>query len=301
MSKTFRYALMVFVGGWCYGGLVPLVRLAHFLGFDITRLMALQYLIAAAILGALVLMFSRRGVSLKQLLQLLGLGVVAAGVSFGYYHALALLSSAAAITLLFQFVWMGVVLQAFCERKLPGRSTILAVVLVFGGTILAAGILEGDLGSFNALGIFCGLLSAVFYTAFLYLSGKVATETPALNRTLYTSLGSLLITLCVVPSFITSGAIVQEFSWIAVPLAFVGIIAPVFLIQKAAPHLPGGVTTIMASSELPSGILMGALFIGDSLSILEVVGILVILAGIVLSQLDSLRTGRRGQLRQTQE
>jgi drug/metabolite transporter (DMT)-like permease len=292
---------MVFVGGWCYGGLVPLVRLAHSLGFDITRLMALQYLIAAAILGTLVLIFSRRGVSPKQLLQLLGLGAVAAGVSFGYYHALTLLPSATAVTLLFQFVWMGVVFQAICERKLPGRTTVFAVVLVFGGTILAAGILEWDLGSLNALGVFYGLLSAVLYTAFLYLSGKVATEAPTLNRTLYTSLGSLLITLCVVPSFITSGAIVREFSWIAVPLAFVGIIAPVFLIQKAAPYLPSGVTTIMASSELPSGILMGALFVGDPLGALEVMGVVIILVGIVLSQLDSLRTWRRNRLRQAQE
>jgi drug/metabolite transporter (DMT)-like permease len=251
--------------------------------------MVLQYLIGVLVLGAAALACSRRRVSLKHLLQLLGLGVVAAGVSFGYYHALALLSSAAAVTLLFQFVWMGVALQAILERRLPARSTALAVVLVLGGTVLAAGVLGRDGGSLNTLGVFYGLLSALFYTAFLHLSGKVATEVPTVNRTLFTTAGSLLITACLVPTFITSGAILLDFPLIAVPLALLGIVAPVFLVQKGAPHLSGSVTTIMASSELPSGILMGALFVGDPLGAPEVIGVLIILVGIVLSQFNSLR------------
>jgi drug/metabolite transporter (DMT)-like permease len=283
---------MVFVGGWCYGVMVPLVRVAHSMGYGSSQLMVLQYLIATLVLGAFVLVFSRRAVPLKQMFQLLGLGVVAAGVSFGYYRALALLSSAAAVTLLFQVVWMGVALQAIMERRLPGRFTVLAVVLVLGGTFLAAGIFKGDTMSLSAPGIFYGLLSAVFYTAFLHLSGRVATELPTANRTLFATIGSLLASVCLAPTFITSGAILWDFTWVAVPLALLGIIAPIVLIQKAAPQLPGGVTTIMASSELPSGILMGALFVGDPLGLPEIAGVAVILAGIVLSQLDSLRAWR---------
>jgi drug/metabolite transporter (DMT)-like permease len=45
----------------------------------------------------------------------------------------------------------------------------------------------------------------------------------------------------------------------------------------------------MASSELPSGILMGALFVGDPLGAPEVIGVLIILVGLVLSQFNSLR------------
>ncbi|MDR1183535.1 MAG: EamA family transporter, partial [Coriobacteriales bacterium] len=235
----------------------------------------------------------RRRVSLKQAFQLGGVGIVAAGVSFGYYHALALLSSAAAVTLLFQFVWMGVLLQAVIERRLPNRITVLSVVLVLGGTILAAGILEWNSAPLSLLGIFYGLLSAVFYTAFLRLSGKVATDLPTVNRTLFTSTGSLITALCLAPTFVTSGAIVREFTWFAIPLALIGIVLPVFLIQKGAVKLPSGVTAIMASSELPSGILMGALFVGDQITVLEMLGVVVILGGIVLSQFDSLRAYQR--------
>jgi drug/metabolite transporter (DMT)-like permease len=289
MPKTFKYALMVFAGGWCYGVEVPLVRIAHSMGYNSAQIMLAQYFIGTLALGLTVLLFFRRRVPVRQMLKLAGVGVIAAGVSFGYYHALALLSSAAAVTLLFQFVWMGVVLQAILERKLPSLPIMLSVVLVLAGTVLAAGILEWQVGHLSALGIFYGLLSAVFYTAFLRLSGKVATDLPAANRTFFTSIGSLTASLFLAPTFLASGTISWDFVWIAIPLALLGIVAPVFLIQKGAPQLPSSVTTIMASSELPSGILMGAAFAGDPISFLEILGILIILAGIVLSQLNPMR------------
>jgi drug/metabolite transporter (DMT)-like permease len=259
------------------------------MGYESSEIMVLQYSIGVLTLGLVVACFSRRRVSLKQVLQLGGVGIIAAGVSFGYYHALALLSSAAAITLLFQFVWMGVLLQAILERRLPDRMTVLSVVVVLGGTVLAAGILEWNDSPLDPLGVCYGLMSAVCYTVFLRLSGKVATGLPTVNRTLFTSTGSLITSICLTPTFITSGAILQDFSWFAIPLALVGIVLPISFIQKGATKLPSSVTTIMASSELPSGILMGALFVGDAITVAELLGVVIILAGIVLSQASALR------------
>ncbi|MDR2196399.1 MAG: DMT family transporter [Coriobacteriales bacterium] len=290
MPKTLTYALMVFAGGWCYGIMVPLVRVAHTMGYDSTQIMMAQYLVGVCALGVAVIFFSRRSVGVIQVLKLAGVGVVAAGVSFGYYNALALLSSAAALTLLFQFVWMGVLLQAVLERALPNRLTVLSVILVLLGTVLAAGILEWDSSPLNPLGVFFGILSAVCYTAFLHLSGRVATELPTINRTFFTGIGSLITSFFLAPIVIADSAVLWESSWIAIPLALVGIVAPILLIQKGAPKLPSGMTTIMASSELPSGILMGALFVGDPIGFLEICGVIIILGGIVLSQVTLLRT-----------
>jgi drug/metabolite transporter (DMT)-like permease len=293
MSKTLKYAFLVFCGGACYGVMVPLVRSAYTLGFTTSQVMAVQYTLGVLVLGIASLIFSRHRLTIKQALQLLGLGIVAAGVSFGYYHALALLSSAAAITLLFQFAWMGVLLQAVLERRPPNRMTLIAVLLVVAGTFPAAGILEGTGGTLDPLGVFFGLLSAVFYTAFLHLSSRVATDLPTVNRTFFTAAGSLVATICITPTLFSGLSLNLDFIWVAIPLALIGIVAPIFLIQKGAPHLPGSITTIMAASELPSGILMGVAFIGDPISLLTVIGVVVILAGIVLSQYDELRLAFR--------
>jgi drug/metabolite transporter (DMT)-like permease len=188
---------------------------------------------------------------------------------------------------------MGILFQAIRERKLPDRTTLLAMVLVLGGTIPAAGILDGFGGPLDPLGVFYGLLSAVFYTTFLHLSSRVAVTLPTVNRTFFTSTGSLIASLCLAPTLIASTSLpTLDYAWLAIPLALIGIVLPVFLIQKGSIGIPGSVTTIMASSELPSGIIMGALFIGDSVSLLEALGVVIILGGIVLSQLDELRARR---------
>jgi len=293
MSKTLKYSLLVFLGGCAYGVMVPLVRSAFLGGFTTMELLIAQYLFAAVFLGVVVLLFSRRKMSGKALLQLLGLGAIAVCVSFNYYHALELLPAATAVTLLFQFVWIGVVFQAVIDRRLPSTMTFLSVAIVMVGTLFAAGVFEQQEAQLNALGIVYGLLSAVFYAAFLLLSGKVAVELPTFNRTFITTLGSLLVALAISPGFFFDGALGRGLAIFALPLALFGIAAPILLIQKGAPHLPGGVITIMASSELPSGVLMAAVFLHDRISALVIFGVALILAGIVLSQFDELRAFRK--------
>jgi drug/metabolite transporter (DMT)-like permease len=289
MPKTLKYAFLVFLGGACYGVMVPLVRTAHALGFTVPQVMFAQYGVGTVALGLVALIFTRQKMPLKQVLQLLALGVPTAGISFCYYHALTLLSSAAALTLLFQFVWMGVLFDAIVQRKLPSKMTILAVLLVVGGTFFAAGIFEESGTRLNALGVVYGLASAVLYTAFLHLSSKIATDQPTTNRVFFTTVGSFVATICITPSIFTSLPVTLDFVWIALPLALIGIVAPIYLIQKAAPKIPVSITTIMASSELPSGIIFGVIFLSDSVSHLEVLGVIVILVGIVLSQMGAVQ------------
>jgi drug/metabolite transporter (DMT)-like permease len=293
MSKTLKSSILVFLGGCAYGVMVPLVRSAYLSGFTTRELLVAQYLFAAIFLGIIVLLFYRRKIALRTFLELIGLGVIAACVSFNYYHALELLPAATAVTLLFQFVWIGVVLQLILDRRLPDKMTVLSVALVMVGTFFAAGVFEQQGAGLNPLGVFHGLLSAVFYAVFLLLSGKVAVELPTFTRTLITIVGSLLIVLAITPSFFFGGAFGRGLALFGLPLALFGIAVPILLIQKGAPHLSGGVITIMASSELPSGVIMAAFFLHERMSLLIVFGIVVILLGIALSQLDELRALRK--------
>ena len=57
----------------------------------------------------------------------------------------------------------------------------------------------------------------------------------------------------------------------------------------ATPHLTSGLSAIMASSELPCGIALSALVIGEPVEALQAVGIVAILAGIAISQLPHMK------------
>jgi threonine/homoserine efflux transporter RhtA len=176
MSQRLKYSLIMFVAGSFYGIVVPIVSTAHGLGYSSPQLMVTQYLVSSAMLALVVLLFYKKhwqSIVLKDVAKLLGVGVIASGVSFCYFVALQTLPPATALTLLFQFVWIGVVFQIIRERKAPKLFTIISVVLVMIGAVFATGLTDSRdaLTNLDPVGVMFGLASALFYAIFLMLSG----------------------------------------------------------------------------------------------------------------------------------
>ena len=91
------------------------------------------------------------------------------------------------------------------------------------------------------------------------------------------------------PDYFASGAL-QDGIWkYGLVLGLCALFVPVVLFGIATPHLTPGLSAIMASSELPCGIALSALVIGEPVEALQIFGIVGILAGIVISQLPHLR------------
>ena len=65
-----------------------------------------------------------------------------------------------------------VLIHAISQRKRPNGTVLLTLVILFGGTLLATGIVEEGLANFNWVGVGLGLLSAVSYSLFILFSGK---------------------------------------------------------------------------------------------------------------------------------
>lgn len=288
MPEKLKYSLIMFLAGSFYGFVVPLVRTAQGAGFVTGEIMVTQYLVAAVLLSIICLAFSRKKIRLKDAFKLLGVGVVAAGVSFCYYHSLERLSPATSLTLLFQFVWMGMIVQAVRTRTLPRPVAVLTTLFVVFGAILATGMFDEGISpeSLDPLGIVFGLCSAVCYTTFIVLSGRVASSLPAVNRSMLTAIGSLIVSFAIVPTYFAQPLIAID-PLLSVALGLVGICLPVFLIAVSSPKLPTGLATVMASSELPSGVICAAVFLGEPVTFSIGLGVAIILAGIVISELES--------------
>ena len=63
---------------------------------------------------------------------------------------------------------------------------------------------------------------------------------------------------------------------------------PVILFGLGSPHLPAGVSTVMAASELPAGLLISMVALGEAIGPVQWVGVAVILAGVAISQAGNL-------------
>lgn len=289
MNKTLLYALLVFLAGSSYGFIVPVVKIASAHNVDVTDFLPAQYLLAFLLMAVVTLIRRIRFVSPGEMLKLASLGLATACTSLCYYRAVSLLPSAVALTLLFQFVWIGIIVTSVAERKLPSKQTVVAMAVVLLGTVLAAGLFDASFASLDSTGVAFGLGSAVFYALFLFLSGKVGTQYELPLRTMMLALGGFVVTSTMNVGFF-AGALWDASIWpYATILAFLGIIIPTSLIAFASPKIPASMVTIMASSELPVGVLAAWAVVADAPAPLTVVGVCLVLAGIVLNQIPALR------------
>ncbi len=280
--RTLLYAALVFVAGASYGFIVPAIKAATSTGITVAGLLPSNYLAAFLLSAAVVLMRRPHLPTKRGFLQLALLGVLTSCTSACYYRAVALLPSAVALTLLFQYVWVGVVIDCFVRKQRPSLWTTVAIVVVLCGTLLAAGLFEGSITTLDPLGIACGLGSALFYALFLFFAGRIQVDSPAPIRTMMVGLGGFVVLSAMNPGYFTT-SFLNPFTWPwAVLLAFLGILVPVALIGAAGPQLSVSTVNIMASSELPVGVLAAWAFVGDAPTPLALAGVALVLAGIVI-------------------
>ena len=280
---------MVFIGGAAYGAMLPILRVAYNHGFNPVNSMVIQNLFAVIILAVLSITLVRTKPKLSQIFGLLGAGVSAFVMSTAFFFTLRYASATITVILLFQYIWMGIAIQAILERRMPHPLTLLSGAIIIFGTVLTTGAFEKEV-SLNVIGLVTGLLSALGYAVFLFLSGRVATDIPTVNRTAFVAVARFVLALALIPLFpeslsLPSPPLVLGFGLL---LAFGGIVFPLLLIQGGAPHLPNSVTTIMSASELPSAVILAAILLGEVITPLAWLGIALVLGGIVLSQAPEL-------------
>ena len=284
MNKTLIHTALVFIAGASYGFIVPAVKSATAQGVHPADFLPLQYLVALLACWGFALFRRMRFPSVRECAQMALLGVFTGLTSICYYTSVSLLPSAAALTLLFQYVWVSVVIECIIERRRPARSTVIAISIVLVGTVFAAGVFEGSLGTLNPVGIAYGAGSALFYALFLYFSGRIGTGQPAAIRAAMLPVGGLAVTSLANPACYTS-AFFDATVWpYALWLSVLGVILPTTLINYASPHLSAGMVSVMASSELPVGILAAWALVGDTPTPLVLFGAALVLVGIAVKQ-----------------
>lgn len=291
---TLKYSGIVFLAGASYGAQATTVKITYAAGFTWTQVVASQALFATILFAAALLVLRARGkrpvpLSPKQVLALAGLGLNTCVGTVLYNYALTLLPVSVAITLLFQFTWMGIVVQLAVVRRRPRAAEVAAAAVILGGTLMASGVFSDEMGALDPVGVACGLLSAVSCTFFMFFSSRVGRGLPSIQRGLVVCLGACVLGFALCPDYFASGAL-QDGIWkFGLILGLCALFVPVVLFGIATPHLTPGLAAIMASSELPCGIALSTLVIGEPVEALQVVGIGAILLGIVVSQLPHLR------------
>lgn len=296
------YPLLVLAGGCCYGILSTIVKLAYAQGYTFADVVISQYFSGWMFLGVflLILTILRRKKAvppshprtplLHRAAVLLITGAVTCSVCLFYYLSLETTPASVAVVLLFQFTWIGIILESIAERRLPSRTSVTAAVILLAGTLLAGGVLGTEI-SLTVIGVCAGLLCAFCYAVFIFLSGRIEPRMHPVHRSFWIVTCALFVLLCVLsPEYFTNGTVISGIWIYGAALGLFGACLPVLLYAVGTPKISTGAATILSSSELPVAIITSVIVLHEAVSWVQWLGVLCIFAGIAYPHLPALRS-----------
>lgn len=292
--KTWQYALIVFIGGCSYGALSTFVKLAYSAGFTVTEVTGSQYLLGTLLVWIVALFSKKKKLALPQISKLLLSGIPLGLTGVFYYHSLQTLQASLGIIFLFQFVWIGSLFEWIFYKKAPTNGKVVSIGILIIGSILAAGIIAKGGGAITWQGTVWGLLSALTYTSFIFLSSSVEKDTPPVQKSALLATGGLITVLLLFPpTDLFHLPVLMGVAPYGLFLGLFGVALPPLLFSIGMPHIGPGLGTILTASELPVAVILSSLVLAEDVSSSQWIGVILILGGIVAGNVKMSKAKRK--------
>jgi len=299
MVEMNRYMaiLLVLLGGASYGLISPVIKMAYDAGFTPGDVTSSQYFMATLILAAVAMfrLSHLRRLTTKDFLLLVVLGVLSTGTSVFYYVSLSSLPASLAIVLLFQFTWVVMVIDYLVTRNKPSTVKWMALVLIVLGTALAVNLFHTEWEQVSVTGLVLGFLSSITYSCFLYFMGNVRQDvSPWVNSTIIAIASTVAVFFVFPPTFLWNGTLGAGLWYWAILIGALGQIIPPVLFNIGIPKVGGSLAGVLGSIELPVAVVAAYLILREQVEGVQWVGIVLILLGIVVTELRLI--GRRREV-----
>lgn len=280
--RNLSFAIAVFLGGCCYGVLATIVKMAYSVGFSPSQVVATQYTIGFILLFITFLFSKKMRVTKKQALKVIVAGIPTGLAGFCYYQSLQSLDASVAIIFLFQFIWIGSLLEWIFLKKRPTIWTIASIIILLIGSLLASGIFQAK-QSFPLEGMIWGMLAAFAFAAFIFTSGTVGKELPPIQKSMMLTFGGFLfISFIFPPTFIFDFPTFVSIIPYGFFLGLFGALLPPLLFSIGMPHVGPGLGTILSASELPVALIMASLVLHEAVTLIQWLGACIIFIGIII-------------------
>ncbi|MGG1397387.1 DMT family transporter [Bacillus salipaludis] len=280
--KPLHYPLIVFLGGCCYGVLSTFVKLAYSAGFPAPEVTGGQFFFGTVLIWIVFLFTKKVKVTVKQIFKLLLSGIPVGLSGLFYYQSLRTLDASLAIIFLFQFIWMGTLIEWIFHKKKPSKEKLISIAILLIGSGLAANIVSQGGAALSWQGTIWGVLAAFMHTTFIFLSGSVERDTPPVLKSSLLTTGALIVVFVLYPpTFLFDFSVLAGVAPYGLFLGLFGVALPPLLFSIGMPRIGPGLGTILVASELPVAVTLSSFVLAEPVSWYQWVGVFLILGGII--------------------
>ncbi|WP_285768530.1 DMT family transporter [Peribacillus sp. SI8-4] len=283
----YLYPLFVIIGACSYGVVSTIIKLSMRHGFSAAEAVTSQF-IMGFMLAVCIFAAQRNKLDGSGIKNIIATGILTGMTNISYGLSLNYLPASLAVVLLFQFTWIGMLISCIAKRQFPGRAECLALFLLFVGTIPAAGLMDVDLTTVPLQGWLWGLGAALCYSLFLFFNGKTKSTMATSNRLVLVAFFAFLTTAVFQsPQVIWDGTLFSEGLWMyGLALGLFGMVLPVYLFSISIPKIGLSKSSILSAVELPVAILISVILLDETVTLLQILGVMIIIMGIFVSTLS---------------
>jgi len=282
--KQWIYPLLIIFAASCYGILSTIIKLAIQDGYTAAEAVTSQYFVGFFIALLIFAVVRRKIPKFGGGMTLLLAGLFTATTGTVYGQAIEYMPASLAVVMLFQFTWVGMLFDCISKRRLPKRIEVISLLFLFGGTILAAGIIDADLSGIPWQGWAWGMASAVSFASFVMINSRQVEGMDTETRLLFTSFfAAVAIFFFQTPEIVWNGTLFSGSLWIyGLILGLFGIVIPIYLFSIAVPKVGTAMTSILSAAELPVAVTASVILLSEALTMFQVIGIIIIVIGMTL-------------------
>jgi drug/metabolite transporter (DMT)-like permease len=271
--------LLIITSAISFGAMPIFARLAYASGADPITVLFLRFTLAAMVMTLIMIVTKTafpRGLILLELILLGAIGYV--GESLAYFMALTMASAGLVALLLYIYPALVTALSAIFLKEHLTPAKLVALFLALSGTALTIRITSGG----SMLGILLGIAAAVDYAIYILLGSRIVRRSSPLGSTtviiistasVYT--GIIAIRGATFPATSNGWMAIIAIALISTVLAFTTFFAG---LKRIGPTDASTLSTF----EPIVAVILAAIVLGESISPVELLGGVLILAAVVV-------------------
>ncbi len=290
MKEHIGSKLLIMLAGILWGCMGLFVRPFNDKGLNSWDIVFLRAMLTTVFM-ALILVIKDKSlfkIKMKDIWCFLGTGLLSI-VFFNlcYFKEITITSLSVAAILLYTAPAFVMVISAFCFKERLTKLKVLALILSFTGLIFVTGVLGGG-ERLTVKTLFIGLGAGLGY-ALYSIFGRYALERGYNSYTIsfYTFLFALIATMFFASPLEVASVVTSSSGSVILAIIFVLIstVVPYLVYTIGLKSVENGQASIIASIEPVIATLNGIIWFSEKMTIGVVIGIILVLSGIVISNI----------------
>ncbi|MBX5448439.1 EamA family transporter [Thermogemmatispora sp.] len=221
---------------------------------------------------------------------LLALGLAMAAVTYSYFMAISRLPVAIALVIQFSTPAWLVLGEALWRRRWPSLPVLSSLLLAGSGIVLVTAAWQPQFLRLDGLGLLAAFFSVLSFAAYLLLGRRVGRELLPLSATAWGAIIAALFWLLVQPPWRIPLASLQPSLWPALlAVGILGMAVPFLCELAALRYLEAGRVGIVAMLELVAGSAIAYGWLGEVLTLDQLLGGVLVMLGVGLLHYEELR------------